>query len=511
MSNQIADNNKRIAKNTLVLYIRMLITLAVGLYTSRVVLNTLGVEDYGVYNIVGGVVAMFGFLNSTMSGATQRFLTTALGEGSKKQMSLVFCSSIQIHAIISILIFVLSETIGMWFLIYKLNIPLDRYDAAIWVLQCSILSSIVMVMSVPYNAAIIAHEKMDAFAYISILEVVLKLLIVFLLMFVDFDKLKLYAILMFSTQIVVRLVYSAYCKRHFPETRYKHVIYKPILKKMSSFAGWDLYGNLCVVGKTQGLNFLLNIFFGTVLNAAAGIAGQVTGIIMQFANNVIMAVRPQIMISYAQKQYARMNYLINRSSIFIYLLILMLSSPLFVDCYFVLKLWLKIVPDYAVSLCRISLLSGLLSIINSTVSAGIHATGNIKKISFISGTCHLLVIPFVYIAFKLGVAPYWGYGISTIVMYIILILNGVILHSMLREFYLAKYLKMILQLTFITMLYLAILFFSSECIEMSFLRLVVLCMESVFIAIIFLLLILSKEEKIKMKKMISNKLSKFKQ
>ena len=500
MSNQTTDNNKRIAKNTLVLYIRMLITLAVGLYTSRVVLNTLGVEDYGVYNIVGGVVAMFGFLNSTMSGATQRFLTTALGEGSKKQMSLVFCSSIQIHAIISILIFVLSETIGMWFLIYKLNIPLDRYDAAIWVLQCSILSSIVMVMSVPYNAAIIAHEKMDAFAYISILEVVLKLLIVFLLMFVDFDKLKLYAILMLST-----------CKRHFPETRYKHVIYKPILKKMSSFAGWDLYGNLCVVGKTQGLNFLLNIFFGTVLNAAAGIAGQVTGIIMQFANNVIMAVRPQIMISYAQKQYVRMNYLINRSSIFIYLLILMLSSPLFVDCYFVLKLWLKIVPDYAVSLCRISLLSGLLSIINSTVSAGIHATGNIKKISFISGTCYLLVIPFVYIAFKLGVAPYWGYGISTIVMYIILILNGVILHSMLREFYLAKYLKMILQLTFITMLYLAILFFSSECIEMSFLRLIVLCMESVFIAIIFLLLILSKEEKIKMKKMISNKLSKFKQ
>ena len=168
MANQTTDNNKRIAKNTLVLYIRMLITLAVGLYTSRVVLNTLGVEDYGVYNIVGGVVAMLGFLNSTMSGATKRFLATALGEGSKKQMSLVFCSSIQIHAIISILIFVLSETIGMWFLIYKLNIPLDRYDAAIWVLQCSILSSIVMVMSVPYNAAINKKEKMDALHFPSV-------------------------------------------------------------------------------------------------------------------------------------------------------------------------------------------------------------------------------------------------------------------------------------------------------------------------------------------------------
>lgn len=507
---QTSDNNKRIAKNTLALYIRMLITLAVGLYTSRVVLNTLGVEDYGVYNIVGGVVAMFGFLNSTMSGATQRFFTTALGEGDKNKLSLVFCSSIQIHAIISIVILVLSETIGMWFLYNKLNIPIERYDAAIWVLQCSILSSIVMVMSVPYNAAIIAHEKMGAFAYISILEVSLKLLIVYLLIFVNFDKLKLYAVLMLCTQFLIRMVYSVYCKRNFSETCYKHVIDKTLLRKMSAFAGWDLYGNLCVVGRTQGINFLLNIFFGTVLNAAAGIAGQVTSIIMQFANNVIMAVRPQIMISYAQKQFDRMNYLINRSSIFIYLLILMLSSPLFVDCYYVLKLWLKIVPDYAVPLCRISLLSGLMSIVNSTVSAGIHATGNIKKISFISGTIYLLVIPVVYVAFKLGAAPYWAYGISAIVMYIILGVNGVILHSMVTKFLLSKYMMVIIQLTAMTLLYLGVLFLSSDWLEMSFVRLCFLCFESILIAVLLLLFILSKKEKEMVKKILINKLLKFK-
>lgn len=507
---QPSGNNKRIAKNTLVLYLRMLITLGVGLYTSRVVLNTLGVEDYGVYNIVGGVVAMFGFLNSTMSGASQRFLSTALGEGSRKQLSIVFCSSIQIQAVISIIIFVLCETIGVWFLYNKLNIPVGRHDAAMWVLQCSIFSSIVMVMSVPYNAAIIAHEKMDAFAYISILEVVLKLIIVFLLMFADFDKLKLYAVLMLGTQLLVRIVYSAYCNRHFPETKYKHLVYQPILKKMSSFAGWDLYGNLCVVGRTQGVNFLLNIFFGTVLNAAAGIAGQVIGIIMQFANNVIMAVRPQIMISYAQKRYERMNYLINRSSVFIYLLILMLSSPLFVDCYYVLKLWLKIVPDYSVSLCRISLLSGLLSIVNSTVSAGIHATGNIKKISFISGTVYLLVVPIVYVAYKLGAAPYWGYGVSAIVMYLILLVNGLILHSMVREFYLSKYIRVIIILTIITLFYLGILFFSAGYMEMSFVRLVVLCTESALISALLLLLVLTKEEKGKIKMIISNRISRYK-
>lgn len=502
---QATDNNKRILKNTLFLYVRMLITLVVGLYTSRVVLNTLGVENYGIYNIVGGVVALFGFLNSTMSGATQRFFTAAIGKNDKKQMSIVFCSAIQIHALVSLFVLILSETVGVWILYNKLNIPIDRYDSAMWVLQCSVLSSIVMIMSVPYNAAIIAHEKMGAFAYISILEVTLKLIVVFALLLFGVDKLKLYATLMLCTQIIIRIVYSMYCKRNFPEARYKHVIDKSTFKEMSSFAGWDLYGNLCVIGKTQGLNFLLNIFFGTVLNAAAGIANQVTGIIMQFASNVIMAIRPQIMICCVQKKYGRMNYLINRGSLFIYLLILMLASPFLIDCYYVLNLWLGLVPDYAVPLCRISLLYGMLTIINSTVLAGIHATGKIKKISFISGTIQFLVVIFTYAAFKMGAEPYWAYGISTIILLITLVVNGVIFHSLVNDFYLYKYLKLVLQVVCMTILYLTTLSYFSNFMETSFFRLMSLCGESVILTVFLLIFVLTRKEREKIKSIICNK------
>lgn len=502
---QATDNNKRILKNTLFLYVRMLITLVVGLYTSRVVLNTLGVENYGIYNIVGGVVALFGFLNSTMSGATQRFFTAAIGKNDKKQMSIVFCSAIQIHALVSLFVLILSETVGVWILYNKLNIPIDRYDSAMWVLQCSVLSSIVMIMSVPYNAAIIAHEKMGAFAYISILEVTLKLIVIFALLLFGVDKLKLYATLMLCTQIIIRIVYSMYCKRNFPEARYKHVIDKSTFKEMSSFAGWDLYGNLCVIGKTQGLNFLLNIFFGTVLNAAAGIANQVTGIIMQFASNVIMAIRPQIMICCVQKKYGRMNYLINRGSLFIYLLILMLASPFLIDCYYVLNLWLGLVPDYAVPLCRISLLYGMLTIINSTVLAGIHATGKIKKISFISGTIQFLVVIFTYAAFKMGAEPYWAYGISTIILLITLVVNGVIFHSLVNDFYLYKYLKLVLQVVCMTILYLTTLSYFSNFMETSFFRLMSLCGESVILTVFLLIFVLTRKEREKIKSIICNK------
>lgn len=420
-------------------------------------------------------------------------------------MSIVFCSAIQIHALVSLFVLILSETVGVWILYNKLNIPIDRYDSAMWVLQCSVLSSIVMIMSVPYNAAIIAHEKMGAFAYISILEVTLKLIVVFALLLFGVDKLKLYATLMLCTQIIIRIVYSMYCKRNFPEARYKHVIDKSTFKEMSSFAGWDLYGNLCVIGKTQGLNFLLNIFFGTVLNAAAGIANQVTGIIMQFASNVIMAIRPQIMICCVQKKYGRMNYLINRGSLFIYLLILMLASPFLIDCYYVLNLWLGLVPDYAVPLCRISLLYGMLTIINSTVLAGIHATGKIKKISFISGTIQFLVVIFTYAAFKMGAEPYWAYGISTIILLITLVVNGVIFHSLVNDFYLYKYLKLVLQVVCMTILYLTTLSYFSNFMETSFFRLMSLCGESVILTVFLLIFVLTRKEREKIKSIICNK------
>ena len=285
MSNQTSDNNKRIAKNTLFLYFRMLFLMGIALYTSRVVLNTLGVEDYGIYNVVGGVVAMFGFLNLSMSSATQRYITFALGKGDKQRLQTIFSTTLQIHTLIAGIIVLLGETIGLWFLYNKMQIPVDRMDAAFWVLQCSIISSVIMIVSVPYNADIVAHEKMSAFAYISILEAVLKLAVVYMLVIFSFDKLILYAILILAIQILIRFCYSYYCNKHFAETKYKHVWDKALFKEMTGFAGWSMFGNFSAVLFGQGLNILLNIFFGPVVNAARGVAVQVQNAIQQFVGN----------------------------------------------------------------------------------------------------------------------------------------------------------------------------------------------------------------------------------
>ena len=240
-------NNKRIAKNTLLLYFRTLFIMLVTLYTSRVVLNTLGVTDYGIYNVVGGVVAMFGFINGSMSSATQRYITFALGKGDQSNLQKVFSTALQIHVLIAVLIVVLGETVGLWFMYTQMQIPTDRMDAAFWVLQCSIASTVIMIISVPYNADIVAHEKMSAFAYISILEAVLKLAVVYMLVVFSSDKLILYAFLILAVQLLIRLCYSRYCNRHFEESKYRHVWDKSLFKEMTGFAGWSMFGNLASV------------------------------------------------------------------------------------------------------------------------------------------------------------------------------------------------------------------------------------------------------------------------
>ena len=262
------ENNKRIAKNTLLLYTRMLLMMLVSLFTSRVILQVLGIEDYGVYNVVGGIVSMFAFINGGMVAATQRYITFELGSGNKERLQRVFSTSLQIHAMISILIVILGETVGLWFLQEKLVIPEDRMIAAMWVYQCSILVCVLNIMSIPYNADIVAHEKMSAFAMISVVEVVLKLLVVYLLMLFPFDKLIVYAILLLAVQFSIRLVYTAYCKRHLEESSYIHRWNSDLIKEMLGFAGWSFWGSLAVVLYTQGVNMMLNVFFGPVVNAA---------------------------------------------------------------------------------------------------------------------------------------------------------------------------------------------------------------------------------------------------
>ena len=322
-----SENNKRIAKNTLLLYVRTLIVMLITLYTSRIVLNTLGVTDYGIYNVVGGVVAMFGFINGSMSSATQRYITFALGAGNRNNLQKVFSIALQIHALISVLIVILGETVGLWFMYTQMQIPADRMDAAFWVLQCSIASTVIMIISVPYNADIVAHEKMSAFAYISILEAVLKLSIVYMLVVFSYDKLIVYAFLVLAVQLLICLCYSRYCYRHFEESKYHHVWDKSLFKEMTGFAGWSMFGNLSAVLYSQGLNMLLNVFFGPVVNAARAVAVQVQSAIQQFVSNFQMALNPQITKTYAKGEMHEMHKLMFRSARFSFYLLFLLSLP----------------------------------------------------------------------------------------------------------------------------------------------------------------------------------------
>ena len=343
MSEEVLDN-RRIAKNTLILYIRMFISMIVGLYTSRVVLNTLGVEDFGIYGVVGGVVGMLGFLNASMSGATSRFIIFELGTGDIQKLRDTFSSSLIIHIAIALIVLLFAETVGLWFLCNKLVIPDNRMEAAYWVYQLSIFSAMLSITQTPYNACIIAHEKMSVYAYIEILSIVLKLMIVYLLLIGNWDKLKLYSLLVFL------------------------------------------------------VSMLINIFFGVTLNAASSIANTVSGTIRGFSTNMITAFRPQIIKSYSARKIDKMQELIEDALKYTSILLIFLSVPFFLEMYYILYLWLGIVPGHTVTFCRIFLISNMVGLLNSIITIGIHAEGNIKEISFITGTLHIFIPVFSYVS-----------------------------------------------------------------------------------------------------------------
>ncbi len=393
-------HNKRIAQNTLFLYFRMILIMFVSLYTSRVVLAKLGVENYGIYNVVGGVVVMFSFLNSAMAGATQRFLNYDMAKRNEEGLSQTFSTSVIIHAIIALSIFILSETIGLYFLYNKMVIPETRIEAAFWVFQCSVLTMMVNIMSVPYNAVIIAHEKMSAFAYISILEVVLKLLIVYILWIIPFDKLKVYAVLMLGVGVLIRTVYSSYSNRHFPETKIQFIWNKEKIKEMGAFASWNLIGNMAVIGVTQGLNILLNMFFGPTVNAARGVAVQVQTNINQIAQNFQMAINPQIVKSYARQDLDYMHSLICRSSKFSFLLLYLFALPVFIMADQLLEIWLEHPPIYSSQFLRIMLIISLIDALSNPLALSINATGIIRTFQLINGLIMLTCVPISYCLLK---------------------------------------------------------------------------------------------------------------
>ena len=398
--------NKRIAKNTLVLYVRMLFTMGISLFTSRVVLQTLGVEDYGISSVVGGVISMFTFINAAMVSSTQRYLNFELVRGDANQLRSVFSTSLQIHALIALAIIVLSETVGLWFLNEKLVIPEARMNAAMWVYQCSILSCAVSIMSTPYNAVIVAHEKMSAFAYISILDVSLKLLVVYLLVVLPFDKLIILAILNLLVQLFIRYIYTLYCHRHFPESYFQFRFNKTLFKEMFGFAGWSFWGNLAAILYTQGLNMMLNIFFGPIVNAARGIAVQVQSAVQQFVGGFQTALNPQITKNYASNNLPQMHSLMFRSARFSFLLLFFLSLPVLMETNFILTLWLKTVPDDAVIFTQIMICISLIYTTANPCIIANQATGKVKIYQMVVGGILLLILPISYVVLKLGAPAY---------------------------------------------------------------------------------------------------------
>ena len=398
--------NKRIAKNTLVLYVRMLFTMGISLFTSRVILQTLGVEDYGISSVVGGVISMFTFINAAMVSSTQRYLNFELVRGDANQLRSVFSTSLQIHALIALAIIVLSETVGLWFLNEKLVIPEARMTAAMWVYQCSILSCAVSIMSTPYNAVIVAHEKMSAFAYISILDVSLKLLVVYLLVVLPFDKLIILAILNLLVQLFIRYIYTIYCHRHFPESYFQFRFNKTLFKEMFGFAGWSFWGNLAAILYTQGLNMMLNIFFGPIVNAARGIAVQVQSAVQQFVGGFQTALNPQITKNYASNNLPQMHSLMFRSARFSFLLLFFLSLPVLMETNFILTLWLKTVPDDAVIFTQIMICISLIYTTANPCIIANQATGKVKIYQMVVGGILLLILPISYVVLKLGAPAY---------------------------------------------------------------------------------------------------------
>lgn len=402
----ISANNKRIAKNTLILYIRMFVFMAVGFYTSRVILNTLGVEDYGVYNVVGGIVTMFTFINGALASATSRNITFELGTGNNEKLRAVFGAGLTIHGIVSLIIILAAETIGLWLFYHKMQIPVDRMDAAMWVYQLSVLSAVLSIMMVPYNAAIIAHEKMSAFAWITLLDAILKLVIVFLLVVIPYDKLIIYALLFFLVSVVDQLIYVIYCFKHFPESHSGFLWNNIILKEMSSFAGWSLFGNLAGVAFTQGVNILLNIFFGPVVNAARGVAVQVQSIVQQFIRNFQVALNPQITKSYAANELGEMHKLMFRSARFSFLLMFFISLPVLLETNFLLVIWLKIVPENTVLFFRLIMCTSLIYATANPLIIANQATGIVKNYQIVCGCILLTILPISYLVLKLGAPAY---------------------------------------------------------------------------------------------------------
>lgn len=452
-------NNKRIAKNTLFLYLRMIVVMGIGLYTVRAILDLLGVVDYGIYNVVGGVVGMFSFLNGTLSTSSQRYFSIELAKGDTKRLNQWFCLNITTFSIFILIFLVIAETVGLWFVNTKMTIPEERMFAANVVYQLSIVSFCVHFFNIPYNALIIAHEKMSAFAYISIIEAVAKLVIVYILSIISWDKLIVYGILMFLTSCGITTSYIIYNRTHFRESKYHFYWNKKEMAELLGFSGWHFLGTFSVVIRSQGINILLNLFFNPAVNAARAVASQVYHSISQLSNNFFTAVKPQIYKSYAAGENKALYKLILRSTIMCSFLVSILIFPILANTPYILGLWLKKVPDYAILFTQLILINGLIDSTNGPTIAPALATGKIRNYQIVVSLLNILNLPISFTVLKLGADPTSTIIVSIVLSFITALVRAYLLQSMIG-FPFKHYLLLFVKLTLASSLIWGVIYFT---------------------------------------------------
>lgn len=406
----MSSNKSAIAKNTIYLYIRMLAVMLVSLYTSRVVLVVLGTTDYGIYNVVGGIVAIMAMLNGTLSSSTSRFLTYALGENDKEELNKTFSASLNLHIVVALIVLLLAETIGLWFLNNKIVLPDDRRIAAFWVYQFSIVTMMFNFTQVPYTASLISHENMSIYAIVGLYDALAKLAIAFLIKISPIDNLIFYALLLMLNTIIVQMFYRTYTKKKYPECRFRRVKDRPLYAKLLKYSGWEMFGSVATVSQGQGVNIVLNLFFGPVVNAARAIVVQIETAVMQLINNFLLAVRPQVIKNCAERKFDEMYKLSFYASKFSFILMLAMVIPLSFEIDFVLNIWLgEEVPQYTNVFAVLVLISCLFSSIHRSSLMPYHAIGKIKTGNIVGGSLMIASLPISYVLFKFGMPPYWAF------------------------------------------------------------------------------------------------------
>jgi O-antigen/teichoic acid export membrane protein len=505
-----SSNTKRIAKNSLMLYFRMFILMAVTLYTSRVVLNALGVEDYGIYSVVGGIIVMLSFINGAMAGAIQRFLAFEIGKNNKEGLNIAFNTSVIIHFAIVLIILILGETVGLWFFNTKLNIPETRMNAAFWVYQLSIVACIINIISIPYNAAITAYEKMNAFAWISLFDAGGRFLSAYLLLSIAGDKLIWYAVFVCIVQLIVRLLYGIYCKRNFTDIKLTLLWNKQCFKKMLGFASWNAIGQLSTVLVVQGLDFLLNIFFNPIANAAKGIAMQVQAAVNTFFQSFQQAVNPQIIKNYASSNLNYMHKLVFMSSRLSFYIVLIIALPICFQTEYILNLWLKQAPENTVIFTQITMFICAITAMGQPFITGNMATGKIKMLMIMVGVINCMKLPLAFVWLKLGGSQATVFLSWLIISSIAYIVRLFVVKKQIN-FSMKKYLKeCLLPIIFVSGISIAVVYGYSILVpEHTFLRLSFLVLLSIVsVGILMFAVGITKDEKNLALRFIKSKIKK---